>query len=140
MSDLSAFFAQNAAADSTEEFIVSDRFKGKDGLPISWQLRSISAAEDEECRKAATKRNKGKGGQTVTEISTEEYLAKVAVACIVYPNLKDAELQKSYGVIGADSLLRKMLLAGEYVGLVQKVQELNGYDKDMSELVDEVKN
>lgn len=140
MSDLSAFFAQNAAVEATEDFVVSDRFKGKDGAPVAWQLRSITASEDEDCRKAATKRTKGKSGQQVTEVVTEEYLAKMAVACVAFPNLKDAELQKSYGVLGAEALLRKMLLAGEYVGLIQKVQEINGYDKDMSELIDDVKN
>ncbi|MBB6733185.1 phage tail assembly chaperone [Cohnella zeiphila] len=140
MSDLSAFFAENAAGDVTETLVVSERFQDRDGHPVPWKLRSITAAEDEECRKAATRRVKGKGGQYTTETSTEEYLAKMAVACVVFPNLKDAELQKSYGVLGAENLLRKMLRAGEYVNLIQKVQEINGYDKDMNELVDEVKN
>lgn len=140
MSDFSAFFAQNAAMSESEPFVVSNRFKDPAGNAIPWQLRSISAVEDEECRKSATKRVKGKGGQYVAETNTEEYLAKMAVTCVVYPNLKDAELQKSYGVMGAENLLRQMLLAGEYVSLIQKVQEINGYDKDMNELVEEVKN
>ncbi|MNC83125.1 Phage XkdN-like protein [compost metagenome] len=59
---------------------------------------------------------------------------------VVYPDLKDAELQKSYGVLGADQLLRKMLLPGEYATLLQKVQSINGFDKDVNELADEVKN
>ncbi|MCD9026050.1 phage tail assembly chaperone [Cohnella silvisoli] len=140
MSDLSAFYSQNVAAEETEEFVVSERFKGKDGSPIPWTLRSISASEDEEFRKAATRRTKGKGGHQVTETVTEEYLAKVAVACVTFPNLKDLELQRSYGVLGAENLLRKMLLAGEYVLLIQKVQEINGYDKDLNDLIEEVKN
>ncbi|BBH19830.1 phage portal protein [Paenibacillus baekrokdamisoli] len=138
--DLSAFFAQNATAEETEDFTVSDRFKTADGKPISWKLRSISASEDEECRRAATKVIKGKRGQSTKEISTDEYLAKMAVACVVHPNLKDAELQSSYGIMGAENLLRKMLRAGEYATLIEKVQEINGYDKDMNELVEEVKN
>jgi len=31
-------------------------------------------------------------------------------------------------------------LPGEYTALIQKVQELNGFDKELNELVDEVKN
>jgi hypothetical protein len=139
MSDLSAFYAQNVETAITEDVIVSDRFKGKEG-PIPWKLRSMTEAENEECRKAATRKVKGKNGAQIPETNPEEYMAKLVVASVVFPNLKDSELQKSYGVLGADSLLRKMLLPGEYTTLVQKVQELNGYDRDMNELVEDVKN
>ena len=67
-------------------------------------------------------------------------MAKLVVASVVFPDLKDAELQKSYGVLGADQLLRKMLLPGEYATLLQKVQEVNGFDRDVNELAEEVKN
>ncbi|MOA16947.1 Phage XkdN-like protein [compost metagenome] len=83
---------------------------------------------------------KGKNGAKVPETSPEDYLAKLAVASVVYPDLKDAELQRSYSVLGADILLKRMLLSGEYAALIQKVQELNGYDRDMNDLVEEVKN
>lgn len=140
MNDLQAFFAQNAAAEITEAFVVSERFQGKDGKPIAWTLRSMTEAENEECRKAATKRVKGKNGVYTPEVDFNDYMAKMVVASVTYPNLKDADLQKSYGVLGAETLLRKMLLPGEYTALVQKVQQLNGFDKNMEELVDEVKN
>lgn len=139
MSDLSVFFAQNATAGATEDFIVSERFQ-ENGAPVAWKLRSMTEEENEECRKAATRRVKAKGGAMVPETNPEEYLARLAAASIVFPDLKNAELQRSYGVLGAEVLLRKMLLPGEYAALVQKVQELNGFDKDMNELVDEVKN
>lgn len=140
MSQLSAFFAQNALADLHQEVIVSSRFKDADGQPISWKLRSMTEEENEECRKAATRKVKGKGGAYTSEISSDDYVAKLAVSSVVFPNLKDEGLQKSYGVLGAEKLLRKMLLPGEYATLIQKVQEINGFDKDMGELIDEVKN
>ena len=140
MSDLSVFFAQNADAGAAEDFIVSGRFKDKAGKPVPWKLRTMTEEENEDCRKKATKRVKGKNGAMQQETDTDEYVAKMCVASVVFPNLKDAELQKSYGILGADSLLKKMLLPGEYIALVQKVQEMNGFDKDMNELVDEVKN
>ncbi|MCW2277731.1 phage tail assembly chaperone [Heliophilum fasciatum] len=140
MGDLSAFFAQNVTTDITEDFVVSQRFKDKDGKPVPWTLRTMTEAENEEIRKAATRTVKGKGGIKTPETNVDEYLAKLTVASVVFPNLKDAELQKSYGVIGAEALLRKMLLPGEYAALVEKVQEMNGYDKDMNDLVEEVKN
>ncbi|XID92483.1 phage portal protein [Paenibacillaceae bacterium WGS1546] len=140
MSDLRAFFADQAAMSAIEEFVVSSRFKNADGAHVPWKLRSMTEAENEECRKAATKRVKGKNGVLVPETNADEYMAKLVVASVEFPNLKDAELQKSYGVFGAENLLRKMLLPGEYAALVGKVQELNGFDRSTAELVDEVKN
>jgi len=140
MSNLQAFFAQNAPFEAIEEFVVSERFKDENGKPIPWKLRTISEAENEEIRKASIQYVKGKGGRRVPETQPEVYLAKVAAACVVFPDLKDVELQKSYGVIGAENLLKKMLLAGEYAALIQKVEEINGFDRDINELVEEVKN
>ncbi|GBF75768.1 phage portal protein [Paenibacillus sp. 598K] len=140
MSNLSAFYMQNAAPPELEEVVVSSRFKGPDGKPVAWKLRSMTEEENEAIRKAATRQIKGKGGSRTTEINGDEYIVKLVESSIVYPNLKDAELQKSYGVLGADKLLRKMLLPGEYSILVSKVQEVNGFDRDMDELISDVKN
>lgn len=140
MSNLQDFFAQNVATDITEEFIVSERFKDKDEKAIPWRLKTISEAENEEIRKSATRMTKGKNGTRVPESDMAEYIGKLAVASVVFPDLKNAELQKSYGVIGADAVLKKMLLSGEYALLVQKVQEINGFDKDINEKIEEVKN
>lgn len=140
MSEFNAFFAQNVVMEKTEAFVVSNRFKDPNGQPIPWKLRTLSESENEEIRKSATQTVKGKGGQRFQETKPEVYLVKVAAASVVYPDLKNAELQKSYGVIGAEDLLKKMLLAGEYAALVRKVEELNGFDSDINELVEEVKN
>ncbi|WP_150273195.1 phage tail assembly chaperone [Paenibacillus tepidiphilus] len=140
MSDLSLFFAQNAASDTTEEFVVSHRFKDKEGNPAPWQLRSMTEEENQECRKGATRKIKGKNGTYTSEIDPNEYMAKLMTASVVYPDLKNSELQRSYGVMGAEALLRKMLLPGEFASLGERVQALNGFDTDMNELVDEVKN
>ena len=140
VSSLQAFFAKNAKVDIVEEVVVSDRFKDENGKPIPWKIRAITEEENEQLRKAATQFVKRPGGRRVAEIQPEVYMAKVAAASVVFPDLKNAELQKSYGVLGAEELLKKMLLSGEYARLVQAVQEINGFDKDINELMDEVKN
>lgn len=137
---LSSFFAQNAEVETYEEFAVSPRFKDEEGKPILWKLRTMTEAENEEIRKEATVLTKGKNGVKVPETKPEVYLGKLAARSVVYPDLKDAELQKSYGVLGEENLLKKMLLAGEYGILIQKVQEINGFDRDVNDLVEEVKN
>ncbi|MEM5817165.1 MAG: phage portal protein [Desulfitobacterium hafniense] len=140
MSDLQDFFAQNTDSSITEEVIISERFKNKEGKPIPWVLRNLTEAENEEHRKAATKRVKGKGGASQTETDTNDYMAKLAVASVVFPDLKNAELQKSYGVMGGEDLLRKMLFPGEYAKLLKVIQEINGFDQAMEDLIEEVKN
>ncbi|GIQ70765.1 phage portal protein [Xylanibacillus composti] len=140
MSNLSFFYADNAAGSSEERVVISNRFTDHDGVPLEWVLRSITERENEACRKAATKREKGRNGVAVSDTDFNLYVAKMAVASVVFPDLKDAGLQDSYNVRGAEELLRAMLLPGEYADLVQHVQRLNGFEKDMNEMVDEVKN
>ncbi len=82
---------------------------------------------------------KGRNGSTISEFNQEEYVAKMAAAGVVYPNLKSQELQESYKAIGAEMLLRKMLRPGEYGVLLEKAQEMNGFVTDTKELIDEVK-
>ena len=140
MSQFQAFFAQNVKSEEIEEFPVSERFKDKEGKVIKWKLRTLTESENEEIRKSATKQKKIKKNFYIPEVDQTEYMAKLAVASVVFPDLKDAELQKSYGVLGAESLLRKMLLAGEYGTLIEKVQDMNGFDKDIEDIKEEVKN
>lgn len=139
MSSLSLFFAQNVVSEIMDEAIISPRFKDKDGQPVPWKLRSMTEEENEMIRKSSQRKIKEKGVVTL-DTNSDEYLAKLVVASVVFPDLKDAELQKSYGVLGADQLLRKMLLPGEYATLLQKVQEINGFGKDINEMANEVKN
>jgi hypothetical protein len=65
----------------------------------------------------------------------------LVASSVVYPDLKDAELQKSYGVVSDGDLLKKMLIPGEYLTLQQAVNEVNGFDTEKAdEAKDEVKN
>ena len=141
MSNFAAFMAGNANNVENVKYVVSKRFVDNK-KPIEWELKAIGSDLDEAIRKECTKKVpiNGKRGQYTQETDTDKYIAKMCVNCIVYPNLNDAELQDSYGVMGAEELLKKMLLPGEYTELKAKVMEVNGYDMSMEELVDEAKN
>ncbi|MBS4172125.1 phage portal protein [Bacillus sp. FJAT-49736] len=140
MNELQAFFAENVSVGVTEDFVISERFKDKDGNPIKWKLRALNESENEEIRKSATKRTKMKKNLYLPEVDNNEYMAKLAAASVVFPDLKNADLQKSYGVLGAENLLKKMLLSGEYGVLIEKVQEINGFDNDINDLKEDIKN
>lgn len=138
---LSAFLAQNAVKIENVKFAASSRFV-EEGKPVEWEIRCISSTEDETLRKDSTKRVPvpGKRGAFTQETDYNLYLGRLAVACTVFPNLNDKELQDSYGVMGADVLLKAMLTPGEYANYLAKVQEVCGYDKTLQDEVDEVKN
>jgi hypothetical protein len=142
MSNLQAFFAQNIEKVGIEERVVSKRFKDENGKPIPWKFGAIDGEVDAANRKACTKRMPvpGKKGLFLPETDFDLYTLKNAVSTIKFPDLHNAELQSSYGVMGAEALLQKMLLPGE-LGEVKKItQEVNGFDVGMDELVEEAKN
>lgn len=140
--NLSAFLAENALAVENVEFAASKRFIGDDGKPMLWEIKAITGTEDEALRKSCAKRVPipGKKNQYQKETDYDMYLGKLAVACTVFPDLNNKELQDSYKVMGADALLKTMLTPGEYADYVQKVQEVCGFDTSLQDEVDEAKN
>lgn len=139
---LSAFLAENAVKIENIKYVVSKRFLDENGNPIEWEVRAITGKEDEEIRKSCSKRVPipGKKNQFQRETDIDLYLGKLAVACTVFPDLQNAELQESYHVMGADALLKTMLTSGEYSDYVTKIQEICGFDVTMEEEIDEAKN
>lgn len=141
MSDFSVFMAGSAVKTGTVKYVASKRFM-KDKKPVEWELKAVNSDLDEAIRKECTKKIPiaGKRGQYTQETDTDKYIARLCVACTVYPNLNDAELQDSYGVKSGEELLKRMLLPGEYTEYKAKIMEVNGYDMSMEELIDEAKN
>lgn len=139
---LKMFMAENVEKAENIKHVVSQRYKDEEGNPLKWELKAITSEKDTEIRKSCTKRvaTNQKRTQFTQETDAELYLAKLAVNCVVMPNLHDAELQNSYGVMGAESLLKTMLLPGEYNDMMEKIQEINGFDVDINEMVEEAKN
>jgi hypothetical protein len=142
MSNLSAFLAENAVQVENTKYIASKRFIGEDGKPMPWEIGCITSSDDEALRKASTKRIPvpGKRNQYTQDLDVNLDLGRLAAKCTVFPNLDDAELQNSYGVMGADALLKTMLTPGEYADYLLKVQDVNGFDTTFEDEVDEAKN
>ncbi len=142
MNNLSVFLKQNALENENVKFVASKRFIDDSGKPVEWEICGITSEEDEAIRKACTRKVQvpGKKGQYTPETDYNAYLGKLAARCTIFPNLNNAELQNSYGCMGADSLLKTMLKPGEYADYLAKIQEVNGFDVTMEELVDEAKN
>ena len=139
MSEFAAFLAQNAVKAEPVKIVASKRFVGEDGAPEEWLAGPVSGAEDEGLRREATRRvpaANGRGG-FVPETDFNQYLGLLAARCTLYPDLNDAALQNSYGVMGPDALLKTMLTAGEFAEYAARVQEVCGFD--MGEAIEEAK-
>ncbi|HCC01903.1 MAG TPA: phage portal protein [Ruminococcaceae bacterium] len=139
--NLSAFFAQNAQPIETVKVAVSKRFiDPTTGKPAEWELKAIPADKNGKLRNKNLKPVpvEGKHGVYTMQLDTAKYFSEMIAATVAFPNLSDAELQNSYGVMGEEALLGKMLLPGEYDNLLAAVQSVNGYDEDAEKQADEV--
>ena len=142
MKSLSAFLAQNAKKIENTTFVASKRFVDPEtGEAVPWEICCITAAENQAIRKACMRMVPvpGKKGQFTQEFDATGYLSKVAVRCTLFPNLNDAELQQSYGVMGAEQLITTMLTPAEFEDYSAMVLQANGFQTG-EEMVEEAKN
>jgi hypothetical protein len=142
MGNLHAFLAPNVKKIPNERFVLSERFLNEDGTPAEWEIRCISAEEDDAIREACTKTVPvpGKYGQYRDDFDLSKYLGELAARGTVHPNLADQELQASYGCMGAVKTLKTMLTQGEYGQLLARIQALSGNESVFAEKVEEAKN
>ena len=103
----------------------------KDGEVIPWRIGILDANSGEALRNDCTN-NHG-----VTDMGS--FLCRLACACIKFPDLKNAALQDSWGVMGEEALLRAMLTAGEYTSLCCAVLEHNAFPDRMQTLYEQAK-
>ena len=144
MSNLQAFFAHNKKKKENLKRAISKSFVDEKGQPIEWEFAPVSPERNDELKTESTKRSmitQGKRkGQYNTEFNHFKYQRLLTVESIVFPNLNDKELQDSYKVMGAEELLNKMLTIGELTDASAAAQEVNNYEVELEDMVEEVKN
>lgn len=109
-----SFYRENRADRGEREVLLTER-PAEDGGQMLWRIRPMSQRENEDIWKRCGEDEK-------------RYEGVVLAESVVFPDLKDAALQNSYGVAGAERLLTRLLLAGEYERLRMAVEEINGGD------------
>ena len=141
MSKYTAFMAGAVEKIENKKVVVSSRFKDEKGKPIPFEIKALSADENDELQRRCMVNVPvpGQRGQYTRELDQIKYTAMLLTESVVYPDLNEAELQDSYGVRGAESLLRKMLYTGEYNVLAQEVMGLSKVEV-LADLVAEAKN
>lgn len=123
--DLQAFLMENTRPPREMTLPLSERFLDSDGQRAPFVLRGISEEQNAALR-AACQRPQGDGQP---HLDRERYLKKLAAACVFSPDLESAQLQQSWGVLGAEALLCKMLTAGEFARLLAAAEEVCGFGR-----------
>lgn len=111
------------------------------GFPYPFKVKGITEGENKALRKSCQKTTFDKSThQKSTELDSDLYCNRLVVACCEEPNFKDADLQKKFGVMGAEALVDKIFNPGQFETLLLAVREVNGFADDVNELRDEAKN
>lgn len=142
MSKFTMFMRQNKIVKLNEKYAPTDSLLDENGKPLEWEFRHLSSKENDELRDACTRDVQVTGKPNVfrPRVDTSQYLAKLAVASTVVPDLYDAELQDSYGVSTPEDLLYALVDdAGEYQELCAWIQRYQGFTKGLEDKVEAVK-
>lgn len=137
MADVKDFLMTNVDTTEQTKEVKFNRFNSP------FVIKALTAEENSTLQKQATKRVQDKKTrQMISEINQEKYVDLLIESSVITPDLNSEELQKSWRCIAdPSSLLKKMLLAGEYGELATQIQELSGFDaENISDLVDDAKN
>lgn len=143
MGDLSRFLKKNKVKKENLKIAASRYLTDENGKPLVWEIRPLTAKEDSSIREECTidVPVKGKPGVFYPKFMSGKYLAKMAAACVVYPNLNDKELQDSYGVMGAEQLIVELIdEPGEFNEFMSRLQAFHGFDQSFQDKVKEAKN
>lgn len=126
---LRAFLAEGAKREHMR-VALSDRFVDEAGQPQLWELAPL-CAEDVQRLLSEPGAENGRPGRL---------LLQLLAASVVWPDLQEAELQDSWGALGAEQLLLRMLSPGEFAALQRAFVELNLQGRSLSEQVARAKN
>lgn len=133
MNALQQFLTENPVDNVTEVVTVSDRLKA-----FPFTVRAITGGEYNNYQSLCIE---NPNSQKKRKFNTKKFNELIVINHTVDPNFKDAEwLTKTDSSLDSSRLLYKTLLAGEINTLAETILHLSGFDKDIEEEVEEVKN
>ena len=143
MSNFSRFMKKNKIVKENKTFPATKSLVDENGNPLLWTIRPLTTKENDDIRDECMIEIPvtGKPNMFRPKLNTSKYLAKMACACIVEPNLYDKELQDSYDVMTPEELLKEMIDdPGEYQDFMTFLQNYNGFNTTFEDKVEEAKN
>ena len=142
MSNFSKFMKANKIQKQNVMHPVTKSLLDDNGEPLLWEIKPLTTKENEAIRDACTTDVPVKGKPNMFRPKTDmnKYQTKLICSAVVFPDLNNAELQNSYGVMSAEELIKEMVDdPAEYTDLMMLVQQISGF-KSLQEDVEEAKN
>ena len=111
MSKFSRFMKSNKTVRENGFYAPTKSLRDENGKPLEWEFRHITSGENEELRDSCTidVPVTGKPNMFRPKIQSAKYIRKMIAASVVVPDLYDAQLQDSYGVMSPEDLLLAMV-------------------------------
>ena len=142
MSNFAKFMKANKIQKQNVMHPVTKSLTDDNGEPLLWEIKPLTTKENEAIREKCTidVPVKGKSNMYRPKVDMNKYQTMLMCAAVVSPDLNNAELQNSYGVMTPEDLLKEMVDdPAEYTDLMVFVQKISGF-KTLQEDVDEAKN
>ncbi|MGF6357089.1 hypothetical protein ABIE27_005028 [Paenibacillus sp. 4624] len=139
--NMSFFMKGKAAEVKEEEVIITRRYKDEKGEPIPFVMKPLSTKRIDDLEAECTKPEFKKGKKVGEKLDSKRFSLRIAIESTVYPDFRDAELLKSYGLTDPVDLARTILsVGGEYAEWMQAANRINGFDESEEDLIEDVKN
>lgn len=142
MSGLNIFLKENKKVRQNFKVAATQSIKDEEGNAVEFEFKPLTTKQNDSLRDACTTEIPvpGKKGQYKTTFDRSKYMAMVLAETCVYPNLRSAELQDSYGVKTPEALIQELVDdPGEYNALFEAVALNNGFTEEDNK-VEQVKN
>ena len=136
-------FMKNHKVDKIQEmeYAATKSILDAKGSPVKWKFKKLTSEQTDKIREMSTidVPVEGKKNMFRPKLDINNYLINLVIASCIEPNLNDSELQNSYGVMDAKSLIYAMVDdTGELGKLEQKIQEFCGIT-NIEDDIDEAK-
>lgn len=132
MNALQQFLTKNAVDNLTKEISLGGRLKD-----FKFKVRALTGNQYNDFQALCIE---NPNSPKKRRFNTKKFNELIVVNCVVEPSFKDAEWIKELGVPDATSAMYKTLLAGEISQLAEEALRLSGFDRDVEEEMEEVKN
>lgn len=132
MNALQQFLTKNSVDNLTEEVTLGGRLKD-----FKFKIKALTGNQYNDFQALCIE---NPNSPKKRRFNIKKFNELIVANCVVEPNFKDPEWLKELGVADATSAIYKTLLAGEITDLAERALRLSGFDRDIEEEMDEVKN
>ena len=132
MNALQQFLTKNSVDNLTEEVFLGGRLKD-----FKFKIKALTGNQYNDFQALCIE---NPNSPKKRRFNTKKFNELIVANCVVEPNFKDPDWLKELGVADATSAIYKTLLAGEITDLAERALRLSGFDRDVEEEMDEVKN